>query len=188
MVKLPSPAATVVLQRSRCLGVAGAAKLVDTRQAQRRVTRRRGAIGDARSPECTHATNDAAAAPVALAHSERGAAPSGRHICGLCSAIRHRGGKDTEPANFQPFRRAHRGARASAMAPKKAPAAAEPEPEPEAEAPPEPEEGEGIFYFPDNSKYGAPSTACTRTAAALCSGWCLCAHCTPAPAPQRACG
>ena len=78
----------------------------------------------------------------------------------------------------------HRGR----MAPKKAPAAAEPEPEPEAEAPLEPEEGEGIFYFPDNSKYGAPSTACTRTAAALCSGWCLCAHCTPAPAPQRACG
>jgi len=77
---------------------------------------------------------------------------------------------------------------ADAMAPKKAPAAAEPEPEPEAEAPPEPEEGEGIFYFPDNSKYGAPSTACTRMAAALCSGWCLCAHCTPAPAPQRACG
>ena len=74
------------------------------------------------------------------------------------------------------------------MAPKKAPAAAEPEPEPEAEAPPEPEEGEGIFYFPDNSKYGAPSTARTRMAAALRSGWCLCAHCTPAPAPQRACG
>jgi len=41
------------------------------------------------------------------------------------------------------------------MAPKKAAAAAEPEPEPEPEAPPEPEEGEGIFYFPDNSKYGA---------------------------------
>ena len=77
---------------------------------------------------------------------------------------------------------------ADAMAPKKAPAAAEPEPEPEAEVPPEPEEGEGIFYFPDNSKYGAPSTACTRMAAALCSGWCLCAHCTPAPALQRACG
>ena len=74
------------------------------------------------------------------------------------------------------------------MAPKKAPAAAEPEPEPEPEAPPEPEEGEGIFYFPDNSKYGAPSTACTRMAAALCCGWCLCAHCTPAPAPQRASG
>ena len=51
------------------------------------------------------------------------------------------------------------------MAPKKAPEP-EPEPEPEAEAPPEPEEGEGIFYFPDNSKYGAPSTACTRMAAA----------------------
>jgi hypothetical protein len=74
------------------------------------------------------------------------------------------------------------------MAPKKAPAAAEPEPEPEPEAPPEPEEGEGIFYFPDNSKYGAPSTACTRMAAALWCGWCLCAHCTPAPAPQRASG
>ena len=83
---------------------------------------------------------------------------------------------------------ASRSRRATSMAPKKAPAAAEPEPEPEPEAPPEPEEGEGIFYFPDNSKYGAPSTACTRMAAALCCGWCLCAHCTPAPAPQRASG
>ena len=50
------------------------------------------------------------------------------------------------------------------MAPKKAAAAAEPEPEPEPEEPPEPEEGEGIFYFPDNSKYGARSTACERLA------------------------
>ena len=70
------------------------------------------------------------------------------------------------------------------MAPKKAAAAAEPEPEPEPEAPPEPEEGEGIFYFPDNSKYGAPSTACVHRALWLC----LCAHCMPVPASQRASG
>ena len=70
------------------------------------------------------------------------------------------------------------------MAPKKAAAAAEPEPEPEPEAPPEPEEGEGIFYFPDNSKYGAFFVVHRLRAPWLC----LCAHCMPAPASQRASG